>query len=337
MFNWLKNRSTKLIFPILSGLLVAGTVIAAEMYYDLDIAEIVVNESQRFVGALSITGDTTLTGDFTANTDQFFIDSSTGSVGIGTTGHSGSKFIINIKNSQAEDTFADEGKIATNIQGDISGGSLRIREIEQAFVCGNTLIGQDGLTYGTVLAGDGNCWFDRNIGATRVAVAYNDVDSYGHLFQWGRNDDGHEFVTSGTTATLSMSDTPPHSNFILSSVSPFDWRSPQNDNLWQGVNGVNNVCPAGFRIPTEYEWGALVTAESITNRATAFSSTLALPSAGYRLLGSGTLLNLGSSGSYWSSSVSETFARTLTFYLGSVDPVHLNNRAFGFSVRCVMD
>ena len=29
--------------------------------------------------------------------------------------------------------------------------------------------------------------------------------------------------------------------------------SGQNDNLWQGVNGVNNLCPSGFRLPTSTE------------------------------------------------------------------------------------
>ncbi len=32
--------------------------------------------------------------------------------------------------------------------------------------CGSyTMIGQDGLTYGTVVGADGKCWLDRNLGA----------------------------------------------------------------------------------------------------------------------------------------------------------------------------
>jgi uncharacterized protein (TIGR02145 family) len=335
MFNWLKNRSTKLLFPVLSGLLVAGTVMAAEMYYDFDTSEYVVNEAQRFVGALDITGDTTLTGDFTANTDQFFIDSSTGGVGIGTLNISDLRFKISVTSQSAGDDYTNENKIASNVQADITGGTLRIAE-EEEFACGNSL-SHGGLTYGTVLAADGNCWLDRNLGATRTATAFNDADSYGHLFQWGRDADGHEIVTSGTTSTLATSDTPGHGDFILRNAYPYDWRSPQNDNLWQGVGGVNNVCPAGFRLPTELEWGALVTAESITNRATAFSSTLALPSAGTRNRASGALYYRGSSGHYWSSSVSGTNARLLYFYSSSVDPASAYNRASGFSVRCVID
>lgn len=73
----------KLLAPILSGLLVAGVVRAAEMFYDFDAQEYVVNEAQRFIGTLDITGNTTLTGDFTANSN-FHINATSGRVGIGT-------------------------------------------------------------------------------------------------------------------------------------------------------------------------------------------------------------------------------------------------------------
>ena len=90
-------------------------------------------------------------------------------------------------------------------------------------------------TYGTVLSKD-KCWMDRNLGASKIAGSSNDVSAYGDLFQWGRGADGHQIRTSGMTAILSSSDNPGHSNFITPAASPYDWRSPQNPNLWQGVN-----------------------------------------------------------------------------------------------------
>jgi len=150
-------------------------------------------------------------------------------------------------------------------------------------VCGtSTVEGYGDIVYGTVLADDGNCWLDRNLGATRVATSSTDTASYGWYFQWGRDYDGHQIPTSQTTYTTSSTDTPGHGNFILSPASPYDWRSPQNSNLWQGVSGINNPCPSGFRLPTQPEWAALVSAEGITNPATAFSSNLKLPAAGNR-------------------------------------------------------
>ena len=84
----------------------------------------------------------------------------------------------------------------------------------------------------------GAIWMDRNLGATQAATSSTDVDAYGDLYQWGRFSDGHQCRTSATTSTLSSIDQPAHGDFILAQYSPYDWRSPQNDNLWQGVNGI---------------------------------------------------------------------------------------------------
>ncbi|NDB36338.1 MAG: hypothetical protein EB023_13595, partial [Flavobacteriia bacterium] len=99
----------------------------------------------------------------------------------------------------------------------------------------------------------GVTWMDRNLGATQVATSSTDQNAYGDLYQWGRRTDGHQCRTSPTTGTLSSVDQPAHGSFILAPNAPYDWRSPQNANLWQGVNGVNNPCPSGYRLPTETE------------------------------------------------------------------------------------
>jgi uncharacterized protein (TIGR02145 family) len=178
---------------------------------------------------------------------------------------------------------------------------------------------------------------DRNLGATQVATSSTDAASYGDLYQWGRLLDGHQIRTSGTTATLSIGNVPGNANFITSSS---DWRSTQNDNLWQGVNGINNPCPTGYRLPTETEWEAernsWGTGSAQNTAAGAFASALKLPMAGYRDLSNGSLYNVGSSGDYWSSTVSGTFARSL--YCGSSNAyMDTNYRANGFSVRCLKD
>jgi len=182
----------------------------------------------------------------------------------------------------------------------------------------------------------GKIWSDRNLGATQVATSSTDANSYGHLYQWGRGTDGHQIRTSGTTTTLSSSDTPGHGNFILAPNSPYDWRSPQNTNLWQGVSGVNNPCPAGYRLPTEAEWNAELLSWSTNNAAGAFASPLKLPVAGSRYFSSGSLFDVGTYGYYWSSTVSSTFSRNLVFGSGNASMSSLY-RAFGYSVRCLKD
>ncbi len=183
----------------------------------------------------------------------------------------------------------------------------------------------------------GEVWMDRNLGASQVATSSTDSDSYGDYYQWGRAADGHESKTSNKTSTLATSDTPGHGNFIkIFSSSPFDWRNPQNDNLWQGVSGTNNPCPSGYRLPTEAEWQAERTSWSSNNAAGAFASPLKLPMAGRRTYYDASLIHEGSYGLYWSSTVNGTYSRNLHFH--SSNAVMSNsNRAYGFSVRCLKD
>ncbi|MBU0674615.1 MAG: hypothetical protein KJ950_08250 [Proteobacteria bacterium] len=187
----------------------------------------------------------------------------------------------------------------------------------------------------STISSAGQVWMDRNLGATRVATSYNDSEAYGVLYQWGRGADGHEKRNSSTTSTLSSSDSPGHGSFILgSSSSNYDWRSSQNNNLWQGVSGVNNPCPAGFRLPTDVEWEAERVTWSSNDRDGAFSSPLKLVSAGYRHSSDGSVVNAGIFGNYWSSTVNGSFASYLFF--GSGDAyVYSYRRAYGRSLRCI--
>ena len=182
-----------------------------------------------------------------------------------------------------------------------------------------------------VTSATGAVWMDRNLGANRAATSSTDTLSYGDLYQWGRAADGHEKRTSGTTSTLSDTDTPGHGDFINGA---FNWRSTSNDNLWQGVDGINNPCPAGFRLPTDAEWDSEHQSWSSTNSAGAYASPLKLPVAGFRSLGDGTVLFFGSRGYYWSSSIDGTKSRRLLFD-NSTTEVSSNHRAEGFSVRCI--
>lgn len=183
----------------------------------------------------------------------------------------------------------------------------------------------------------GKVWMDRNLGANRAATSSSDEEAYGDLFQWGRAADGHEKPNSVTTTSLAASDTPGHGNFILNgSSSTYDWRSPQNDNLWQGLDGINNPCPDGYRLPTEAEWEAERQSWNSNDATGAFASPLKLPAAGYRSYSNGSLNSAGSYGSYWASTVDGNYSRYLYFY-NSNAYVYGLYRAYGYSVRCIKD
>jgi hypothetical protein len=200
---------------------------------------------------------------------------------------------------------------------------------------------------GTVVSTTGKIWMDRNLGASRVATSSTDYLSYGSIYQWGRGNDGHQLInftsaTAGsginaTVTTLSTTDNPGNSSFIgaCPGTNNYDWRSVKNDLLWQGVNGINNPCPSGYRLPTESEWVAEYATWAAYSSG-AFSSVLKLTIGGVRSCCGGGLEITGTGGMYWTSTVSGTQAKTLA--IGSSTTTTGNsNRADGRSVRCIMD
>jgi hypothetical protein len=182
----------------------------------------------------------------------------------------------------------------------------------------------------------GRVWLDRNLGAKRVCTSYNDEQCYGDYFQWGRNSDGHEKQNSATTSSLSYSDTPNHSKFIKSPNDLFSWLNSQNDNLWQGVNGKNNPCPKGFRIPTLDELKAETLNQGVKHRDDAYKSFLKLPSAGVRNYILGSVEDQGSYGYVWSSVPNLGATYSLGFTSDDIYEIFYN-QAGGLSVRCVKD
>ena len=216
--------------------------------------------------------------------------------------------------------------------------------IQDANELRSTLSGElsTGSAVNTVVSKTGRIWMDRNLGASQVATSPTDEKAFGDLYQWGRSADGHQLRTSGTTTNLSSTDQPGNNNFIIVKNAPTDWRSTQNNNLWQGTNGINNPCPTGFRLPTESEWNLELATWAKKNATGAFESVLKLPSAGSRIAFGGNVLinNNEPSGYYWSSTVYNLDVMNLDFYnrpSGSNAYTYPGHKAAGLSVRCIKD
>mgnify|MGYP000503400686 CR=1 FL=1 len=214
--------------------------------------------------------------------------------------------------------------------------------------CLDTYNGVRWITCNTIGATDvynpvtGQVWMDRNLGASQVATSSADAAAYGDLYQWGRAADGHEKRTSGTTTTNASTAVPNASNawnglYITNVNFPFDWLSSQDNTLWQGVNGTNNPCPSGYRVPTATEWDAeRLSWSSDNNAAGAYASPLKLSVAGNRYHDTGAPDFVDDTGFYWSSTVDGLNAQRLFFNSSNAD-ISISNRAFGSSVRCLKD
>jgi hypothetical protein len=187
----------------------------------------------------------------------------------------------------------------------------------------------------------GKVWMDRNLGAFQKADSSTDTRAYGDLYQWGRSADGHQCRESDTISVLastaaSSPDSVWYGKFILAE-STFDWLSTPDSTLWQGVDGINNPCPSGFRIPTKSEWEAELAGEpwgAIPGAAGAMASILKLPVSGARAK-TGSKFWEGTNGLYLSSTftgISEVSA--LRFY-DTYAFMIISSRVRGHAVRCI--
>jgi uncharacterized protein (TIGR02145 family) len=190
---------------------------------------------------------------------------------------------------------------------------------------------KDGEVYNNTT---GRVWMDKNLGASRVALSPTDFESFGDLYQWGRRSDGHEKRNSTTSTILSSTNTPPHSSFIIVSSGNYDWRNPQNNNLWQGVNGINNPCPIDYRIPTISEWKTELQSWSSNDVTGAFDSSLKLPLGGIRNWNNGVKNDEKVRGYYWSSS-SANYRVQYIYFDDNIVNTDNSIRANGLSVRCI--
>ncbi len=191
----------------------------------------------------------------------------------------------------------------------------------------------------------GKIWLNNNLGAEysnvnnsswtnnpfQQAKSIKDINAYGSLFQWGRKGDGHEFRSSQIIPfenINAISDNPDHNFYITSNKYPYDWRTNENNALWNN-DSINNVCPQGWRLPSKSELENEFKKNLITN-----NNHLKLTMAGYRLKEDSYILSEGLYGNYWTKDIMNSYAYFLLFnhtYTG-ISNIY---KSAGFSVRCI--
>jgi uncharacterized protein (TIGR02145 family) len=184
----------------------------------------------------------------------------------------------------------------------------------------------------------GRIWMDRNLDFGYNYDSGLEASFPGDLYQWGRLTDGHQIRNSNTTQIKSKNNSPGNSSFIIGK----DWLTISNNNLWQGIKGINNVCPSGYRLPTIEEWENEIKGfnyingnfGAIENFAT-IGESFTLKISGFRDSVNGIIKNSGEEAYYWSSTTKGEFsvALRLSFFEG-ISVVNIN-RATGGCVRCI--
>ena len=218
--------------------------------------------------------------------------------------------------------------------------------------------------HGIVITQTGRKWMAYNVGSN-PAKSSNDVDAYNTLYQWGRTTDGHQVKTSTINKITVLSSLPTTYNagivgtsfiqpYYGSGGNPFlyynatsdingskygDWLNPSNAQLWQGVYGINNPCPSGYRLPTASEFTAEVNKWASLNNTGAFNSKLKLSIGGFRLFNDPTAISTSTNGFYWTSTTGLNAADVMkAYYLNTSNgTLSLGYKANGYAVRCIKE
>jgi uncharacterized protein (TIGR02145 family) len=182
----------------------------------------------------------------------------------------------------------------------------------------------------------GRRWMDRNLGAYRAATSSTDIMAHGDLYQYGRRTDGHQCRYSATTSTVSTTTSvpAPDTDKFIALVNWYSGTSPSISQLWNPTGtGVNEVCPSGYRVPTQTEWQAEVAGwNAATADADAFN-TLKLTMGGVR--GNSSILSTVNTAGNYQSSTAGSGVRTLNFTANTISTTTNSNFGSGRSVRCI--
>ncbi|MCX6277651.1 MAG: hypothetical protein NT004_06120 [Bacteroidetes bacterium] len=202
------------------------------------------------------------------------------------------------------------------------------------FICGSTITINHvkdliapvtkTVTYSTVSNIPGEpfkCWITSNLGADRQAIAVNDATEASAGWYWKFNrKQGYKHTGAARI---------PNTTWVT---------SVNEDSDWLAANDPCNIELGNtWRVPTYTELNNVYNTGGWTDWNGPWNSLINLHAAGCLYSSSGSLVNRGSIGYYWSSSqISAANSWNLSFHsTGSV--VTISAKSYGFPLRCLID
>ena len=215
----------------------------------------------------------------------------------------------------------------------------------------NFIYRNQAVAYKTVRAADGKIWLQQNLGSPQVAFNSIDETSYGHLFQWGRWDDGHQLQNSSTIIGNSSIQNPSqitwgNPNFIKSETQSNAWWGVggSSTDTWSGTVATStngkDPCAAlgtGWRLPSASEWQNVIDHENISSTFNAFQSNLKLPAGAIRFSTNGNVHVQGDIGYFWTSTADGSNAKAVFIDNAYGLFISPTERGQGLPCRCLKD
>lgn len=188
-----------------------------------------------------------------------------------------------------------------------------------------------------------NAWYIWSMCNLGTNIAGTGAASYGSFFQWWRN---VAFPSTGTVTPigwpLSLAAANATSSYIGSSLSPFDWLTPQDNNRWWWATAstystaspwdqvlMQWPCASEYHVPTYNEANSTVVAVWLN-----IKTILKWWLSGGRSNSAATISAQGTSGYWWLSWVNWINSRVLTWNNATYSIANWL-RASGFPVRCI--
>ncbi|MBR2659509.1 DUF1566 domain-containing protein, partial [Candidatus Saccharibacteria bacterium] len=194
---------------------------------------------------------------------------------------------------------------------------------------------RDGQDYTVAKLPDGNVWMTKNLnlaGGTTLTPADSNVSAGCNLGNnctlpasstSGFSDDSTAYVYNGGSTSCSSS-SPCYSYY--SHIAATAGTSPSSG------NATSDICPKGWRLPTQAEFITLMSSYNIGDKLTA-SPFLGVYAGFYS---SSSFASGGSDGYYWSSTASSSTSAYNLGFNSSSAYVRSYSKRYGLSVRCVL-